>query len=288
MTSYFVAASRAAISLALPIVAACGGGGGGGGGDMMYTVGGTVTGLTGSGLVLENNAGNNLPISAAGAFTFTASLASGARYAVTVITQPSSPTQNCVVSNGSGTVGTANITTVAVVCTTMSSSKLGPSVLGAPDNAGAVTILNACPRVAKWTAPMSGIDLAIANYKSRCPEGAVILRVYVSPSMATYSTTNDAAASANDFWNKMLAQGLGSSGQPNQIDWLEGPNELDNLPNWYNDSAAADWVASFWSTLADLMHNAGYNPLVGSLVGGATFPGHQLCPGCTGDEVEGL
>jgi hypothetical protein len=176
MTSYFVAASRAAISLALLIVAACGGGGGyggGGGGGIMYTVGGTVTGLTGSGLVLENNAGNNLPISAAGAFTFTASLASGAAYAVTVITQPSSPTQNCVVRNGSGTVGTANVTTVAVVCATVSSSKLGPSVLGAPNNAGAVTILNACPRVAKWTAAMSGIDLAIANYKSRCPEGAV-------------------------------------------------------------------------------------------------------------------
>jgi hypothetical protein len=244
----------------------------------MYTVGGTVTGLTGLGLVLENNAGNNLPISAAGAFTFTASLASGAAYAVTVVTQPSSPTQNCVVRNGSGTVGTANVTTVAVVCTTASSSKLGPSVLGAPNNAGAVTILNACPRVAKWTAAMTGIDLAIANYKSRCPEGAVILSVYVSPSIATYSTTNDAAASANDFWNKMLAQGLSTSGQPNQIDWLEGPNELDNLPNWYNDPAAADWVASFWSTLADLMHNAGYIPLVGSLVAGQPSPATNFAP----------
>jgi 6-phosphogluconolactonase len=94
-----------------------GGGGGGGGGGATYTIGGMVTGLTGSGLVLQNNGGGDLTVSAAGAFTFTAGLAYGAAYAVTVKTQPSSPTQNCVVTNGSGTVGTANVTNVAVVCT---------------------------------------------------------------------------------------------------------------------------------------------------------------------------
>ena len=51
------------------------------------------------------------------AFTFTAALANGAAYAVTVKTQPSSPAQNCaVVANGSGTVDGANVTDVAVVC----------------------------------------------------------------------------------------------------------------------------------------------------------------------------
>ena len=150
----------------------------------------------------------------------------------------------------------------------LSSSKLGPHILGAPDNAGAMTILGACPRVAKWVAPSAGIDLAVSNYKSHCPAGTVILRVYIPAAMAAYTVANDPVASANDFWNKMLAQGLSLAGQPNQIDWLEGPNELDNLPNWYSDPTTATWVASFWSTLADLMHNAGYNPLVGSLVAG--------------------
>ena len=104
----------------LMLLAACGGGGGTSSAPMItYTVGGTVTGLSGSGLVLQVNAGSNLAISAAGAFTFTGGLGSGAAYSVTVATQPSSPTQNCVVTNGSGTVGSANVTNVAVVCTTV-------------------------------------------------------------------------------------------------------------------------------------------------------------------------
>ncbi len=83
-----------------------------------YTIGGTVSGLVGSGLVLQNNAGDNLPIAADGSFTFATSIASGATYAVTVLTQPSSPTQTCSVTNGSGTVGGANVTNVSVTCTT--------------------------------------------------------------------------------------------------------------------------------------------------------------------------
>jgi 6-phosphogluconolactonase (cycloisomerase 2 family) len=80
-------------------------------------VGGTVSGLVGTGLVLRNNDSNNLAISADGAFTFTTSIASGATYAVTVLTHPSSPTQTCVVTNGTGTVASATITTVSVTCT---------------------------------------------------------------------------------------------------------------------------------------------------------------------------
>ena len=160
----------------------------------------------------------------------------------------------------------------------MSASRLGPHILGAANNAGALTILNACPRVAKWVAPTSGIDLAISNYKDLCPSGKVILRVYIPQSMAAYTTADDPAASANDFWNKMSSQGLSAAGAPNTIDWLEGPNELENLPNWYNDATAANWVATFWSTLADLMHNAGYAPIVGSLVAGQPSPAATFAP----------
>lgn len=109
------------ISIALSMLAACGGGYGGvevggSGGGASYTIGGTVSGLAGSGLVLLDNGGNNLALSAAGAFTFSEALAKGATYLVTVWTQPSSPAQTCVVTNGSGTVGAANVTNVAVVC----------------------------------------------------------------------------------------------------------------------------------------------------------------------------
>jgi hypothetical protein len=160
----------------------------------------------------------------------------------------------------------------------LSSSKLGPHVLGASNNVGAGNILSDCPRVGKWVAPSPGIDVAISSYKSHCPGAIVIVRVFVPTSMAAYSPTNDPAVSANDFWNKMSTQGLSATGPVNQIDWLEGPNELDNLPNWYNDVSTASWVSSFWSTLADLMHNTGYNPLVGSLVSGQPSPATVFAP----------
>ncbi|MEO7432574.1 MAG: reprolysin-like metallopeptidase [Dokdonella sp.] len=89
-----------------------------GGAGATFTVGGTVSGLAGSGLVLALNGGTNLPVSANGSFTFPGSLAAGATYAVTVSTQPTSPTQNCTVANGNGTIGSSNVTNVAVTCTT--------------------------------------------------------------------------------------------------------------------------------------------------------------------------
>jgi hypothetical protein len=76
-------------------------------------VGGTVSGLTGSGLVLQDNGGNNLAVSANGLFTFTTALAGGSAYDVTVLTQPSS--QTCSVTSGSGTV-ISNVTNVLVAC----------------------------------------------------------------------------------------------------------------------------------------------------------------------------
>ena len=70
------------------------------------------SGLAGSGLVLQNNGGDNLPIAADGAFTFP-DAAGGSPYNVTVAGQPSNPTQICTVTNGSGTVGSGNVTNVA-------------------------------------------------------------------------------------------------------------------------------------------------------------------------------
>ena len=103
---------------------ACGGGSGGGSStppmaDSAYMIGGMVTGLTGSGLVLQNNAAGDLAVTAAGPFSFAAALAKGAAYAVTVKTQPSSPTQNCVVYNGSGTAGSAIDGNLEVICSTV-------------------------------------------------------------------------------------------------------------------------------------------------------------------------
>ena len=80
-----------------------------------YAVGGTVSGLPPSAsVVLQDNGGDDLTVSADGAFTFPTKVASGAPYAVTVLTQPAG--QTCAVANGSGTVGSADVTNVAVTC----------------------------------------------------------------------------------------------------------------------------------------------------------------------------
>ena len=59
------------------------------------------------------------PLGANGTFTFATPIPSGGAYAVTVLTNPSSPSQTCVVTSGGGTVTSANITSVVVTCTTI-------------------------------------------------------------------------------------------------------------------------------------------------------------------------
>ena len=83
-----------------------------------YTVGGTVTGLSGSGLVLNSDFGGNLAVSASGSFTFGTRLPGGSTFNVGVEAQPSSPPGLvCQVANGTGTVAAANVTNVDVTCT---------------------------------------------------------------------------------------------------------------------------------------------------------------------------
>ena len=81
-----------------------------------YAVGGTVTGLAGTGLTLRDNGGDDRGINADGTFTFATPVASGAPYDVTVATQPSSPAQSCVVGNGTGTVGAGPVSGVTIAC----------------------------------------------------------------------------------------------------------------------------------------------------------------------------
>ena len=84
-----------------------------------YTVSGNVSGLSGIGLVLQNNGTDNLSLNASGGFTFSTALNDGSNYSVSVQTQPGTPAQSCVVSNGSGTISGANVANVAVSCTTI-------------------------------------------------------------------------------------------------------------------------------------------------------------------------
>ena len=82
------------------------------------SIGGTVTGLGGSGLVLQNNDGDDLGIVSDGNFTFETALPDGSEYNVTVLTQPMSPSQTCDVVNGYGVLDGEDVDDVQVDCTT--------------------------------------------------------------------------------------------------------------------------------------------------------------------------
>jgi hypothetical protein len=84
------------------------------GGGEPVTIGGSVSDLVGSGLVLQNNGGDDLSIVGDGPFTFVTPLTPGDSYDVTVFTQPKG--QTCRVENGSGQVPTEDVTNVAVAC----------------------------------------------------------------------------------------------------------------------------------------------------------------------------
>ncbi len=94
-----------------------------------YTVGGNIAGS--AGVTLQINGANPLSVTALGSFAFPVGLTNGTAYTVTV----SSAAQPCVVANGSGTMGTTNVTNVAITCTTVVRSALLDGVQENPANA---------------------------------------------------------------------------------------------------------------------------------------------------------
>ena len=113
-----------ALCLTSLLLSACGGGAGGGGGGVgggasapaaTYSISAAVTGLAAgqSVTLLDDNGGNSITVTTNGLTTLSNALSVGAAYIVTVDTQPAA--QVCSVINGSGTVGTANVT-VQVDC----------------------------------------------------------------------------------------------------------------------------------------------------------------------------
>jgi uncharacterized delta-60 repeat protein len=84
-----------------------------------YTIGGTLTALAGSGLVLTNLSTDDLPLSADGPFMFDREYPSGFVYNVRVHLQPTNPRQSCTLINGSGTISDADVTNIEVTCETL-------------------------------------------------------------------------------------------------------------------------------------------------------------------------
>ncbi len=115
------------LALGLPLVACSGGAGGSKTSPVSYTIGGGVSGLWGTGLVLQDNGADSLTINANGNFTFSGLISAGAVYNVAVSTQP--PDQTCATTNGSGTAN-SNVMNIQVACSSAVTYTIGGSVSG--------------------------------------------------------------------------------------------------------------------------------------------------------------
>jgi hypothetical protein len=108
-----------------------------------------VAGLNGN-LVLQNNLGDNLAVSANGTITFATLLTASSPYSVKLLTQPA-PNLFCTVSNGTGVVASANVTNIGVTCVMLEG---GSVQLGA---------LNLVPKVSALTSSLISNPLVVAT-----------------------------------------------------------------------------------------------------------------------------
>jgi 6-phosphogluconolactonase (cycloisomerase 2 family) len=81
-----------------------------------YQVGGRLQGLTGGSIMLRQNDGDDLVLTADGDFSFATLLPGGSDYRVTIPTQPHSPHHDCKVKQGKGNIASSDITSIVVTC----------------------------------------------------------------------------------------------------------------------------------------------------------------------------
>jgi hypothetical protein len=105
-----------------------------------YNVNVDVTGLLGADVIFQQSGGDDLTVTADGISTFATAVADGGAYAVTVLTHPTGPRQLCIVTGGSGTISSADVT-ATVTCTnsyTISGNVTGTAI----PNATILTLQN--------------------------------------------------------------------------------------------------------------------------------------------------
>ena len=246
--------------------AGCGGHGGGGGSTTpppptppppaaTFSVGGTVSGLDAVGLVLQNNAGPELAISASGAFTFPAQLSSGSAYSVTIKTQPNiGPVQVCSLTNGSGTVASSAITNVAIACvsrvykflyiTSASANELRGYAIDAAS--GSLTALPWQP-IPTPSGPVTPMPDPSGKFVFLATRGDPF---FVPPQMSVYRADNVTGALSE------------IAGSPYLLDTT--PGQGLNLPMFVHPSGTFGHV-SLPSSSPSMLYGATINPTTGEL-----------------------
>lgn len=227
-----------------------------------FTIGGTVSGLnSGASVTLLDNGTDSLPLSTNGTFTFKTALATGATYNVTVGAQPAGET--CTVSNAFGTVASANVTNIAVSCTT-NTFTIGGTVLGLNSGASLTLINNgsdSLPISTNGTFTFKTALLSGTTYNviiSAQPSGETCTVTSGSGTVASANVTNVAVSCAtNTFTVGGTLSGLNTGASVALLD-----NGTDSL------TVSANGSFTFKTALAS---GASYNVTVG------TQPSGEAC-----------
>jgi N-acetylneuraminic acid mutarotase len=202
--------------------------------DNTYNIGVTASGVSATGLVLQDNGGDNLSISMNGTINFNAPVASGSNYAVTVLTPPLGET--CTIGNGSGTIVSSNVSNVSVTCTINSypiggtlSGLLGGHTVVLQDNAGNSATLSANGTFSFSTPVLSGSNYAVTVLTQ--PSGQNCAVTNGSGIVAGSAVTNVTVACSDNTYNiGVTVSGVIRSGLVLQ------DNGADNLPVSINES----------------------------------------------------
>ena len=165
---------------------------GGTGNGTTYSVGGTITGLSTSGLILDLGVDGVLVesltmIPTATSFTFTAAVPDQSTVSVTIGSQPAG--QTCSVTNGGGIISGADKTNVQITCSAYVT--LSGTVTGLPLNA----TLTVTESVTNQTFPVTGSGTSADTYSFSMPNGSYNLSVTqpTSPAMTCTHTTGSTA-----------------------------------------------------------------------------------------------
>jgi exo-beta-1,3-glucanase (GH17 family) len=188
VTSALGAVARVLALGACLVLAACGRSQNWQGSAAYVTIGGTVAGLSGT-VVLQDNGQDNLTITGNGSFTFGLSIANGAAYAATILTQPNG--QACSVTNGSGTAG-GNVTSIQVACRSFVS--IGGTVSGL--TGGTVVLVNN-----GGNALATATNGAFTFTASIPPGSAYAVTVKTPPAGAACFTSNSSGTASSNVTN---------------------------------------------------------------------------------------
>ncbi len=172
-----------------------------------HTLGGTVSGLTGAGLVLQNNGGDNLAVAAnASAFTFAAPVAHGAAYNVSVLTQPGG--QTCSVGNAGGAAN-ATVSNVTLTCVSAGPAPLVATAMAA----GYANSLVVAADGSVWAWGYQ-VDPATGGYKNASPWATTPVQVQgLAGVKAVALSAESGARYALHIDGTVSAWGLNTAGQ---------------------------------------------------------------------------